>query len=166
MFVRDSLFIGGKWVRPAQDAHLDVLSPTSEEPVGRVPAASVADVDRAVASARNAFDTGPWPAMSVAERGELLKSMAADLIGRVDELVELQIDEMGSPRKWISVGTKAMVGSTQAKVSAALDLPLREVRDGNVGKVLVCREPTGVVGAIIPWNAPVPMLLAKLVPAL
>jgi len=73
---------------------------------------------------------------------------------------------MGAPRKWIGTGTARMIESIDTKVTAAQALPLRDLRDGTAGKVLVLREPIGVVGAIIPWNAPVPMLLAKLIPAL
>ncbi len=166
MFVRDSLFVGGRWVAPAQDAVIDVVSPATEEHVGRVPEPSPANVDRAVAAARRAFDEGPWPSMSVAERGAYLIAMEEGLRRRLSELIELQIDEMGAPRKWISVGTEKMVGATTAKAAAALEVALREVRDGNAGKVLVLREPVGVVGGIIPWNAPIPTLLATLVPAL
>ena len=55
------LFIGGSWVPPSSAAVIDVISPHSEEVVGRVPEAKEADVDRAVAAARDAFDKGPWP---------------------------------------------------------------------------------------------------------
>ncbi len=166
MFARDSLFIGGTWAEPAGSGVIEVRSPATEDVVGRVPAGSAADIDRAVAAARLAFDDGPWPSLTVEQRGAFLLAMADALSARVAELTNLQIDEMGAPRKWIGLGTERMVGSTSAKVAAALDVPTREVRDGNAGKVLVLREPVGVVGAIIPWNAPVPTFLAKLVPTL
>ena len=64
----DRLFIGGEWVEPSSSAVFDVVSPTTEELVGRVPEAQNADIDRAVAVAREAFDHGPWPRMAPAER--------------------------------------------------------------------------------------------------
>jgi betaine-aldehyde dehydrogenase len=68
MFMRMDHFIGGKWL-PADGANiLEIISPTSEEVVGRVPEATTDDVDSAVASARAAFDNGPWPRLSVKER--------------------------------------------------------------------------------------------------
>ena len=57
----DKLFIGGTWVEPASSKVIDVISPHSEELVGRVPEGTDADIDRAVAAARDAFDNGPWP---------------------------------------------------------------------------------------------------------
>ena len=166
MFVRDTLYIGGRWVVPATAETIDVISPSTEQPVGRVPAGTAADIDRAVVAARRAFDEGPWPSMTVAQRGVHLLAMEEGLRRRLAELIDVQIDEMGAPRRWISVGTEKMVGATTAKVAGASEVALHEMRDGSAGKVLVLREPVGVVGAIIPWNAPIPTLLAKLVPAL
>ncbi len=166
MFVRDKLYIGGRWVEPATTETFEVVSPATEEVVGRVPAATAADIDLAVAAARRAFDEGPWPSMTIEERGECLLAMEAGMQRRMAEMIDLQIQEMGAPRRWISVGTEKMVGATSFKVAAASEVLLREVRDGSLGKILVLREPIGVVGAIIPWNAPIPTLLAKLVPAL
>lgn len=166
MFVRDALFIGGSWVSPSTSECLEVTSPSSEEVVGRVPASAPEDIDRAVAMAREAFDHGPWPTLSLAERSKYLLHLQESLTRRLEPLVRAQIDEMGSPRRWIHPGTAAMIDSISTKVTAAESVPFRELRVGAAGTVLVLREPIGVVGAIIPWNAPVPMLLAKLVPAL
>ncbi len=62
------LFIGGEWVEPSGTATIDVISPHSEELVGRVPEGTEGDIDRAVAAARDAFDNGEWPRMTPAER--------------------------------------------------------------------------------------------------
>ena len=64
------LFIGGEWVEPAGTGTIDVISPHSEELVGRVPEGTAADIDRAVAAARDAFDNGEWPRLSPEERVE------------------------------------------------------------------------------------------------
>lgn len=61
MITYDKLFIGGQWVEPASSEMLEVFSPHDQSLVGRAAIASPADVDRAVAAARNAFDKGPWP---------------------------------------------------------------------------------------------------------
>ena len=66
------LFIDGTWTTPATDATIDVVSPHTEEIVGRVPEAKEADVDRAVAAARRAFDEGPWPRLTGKERAEVM----------------------------------------------------------------------------------------------
>jgi betaine-aldehyde dehydrogenase len=64
----DRLYIGGEWIEPSSSSTIDVVSPTTEEVVGRVPEAQNADIDRAVASAKDAFDHGPWPRMTPVER--------------------------------------------------------------------------------------------------
>ena len=77
MQVYERLYIGGDWVKPSSDATIDVISPHTEEAVGRVPEARAADIDRAVAAARAAFDTGPWPRMTPAERADVMAALAA-----------------------------------------------------------------------------------------
>ena len=64
----ERLFIGGEWVEPASSRTIDVISPHSEELVGRVPEGTESDIDRAVAAARDAFDNGEWPRLSPEER--------------------------------------------------------------------------------------------------
>ena len=72
----DRLFIGGTWVAPEGTGTIEVISPSTEEVVARVPDATAADVDKAVAAARDAFDHGPWPRMTPAERGAVLTKVA------------------------------------------------------------------------------------------
>ncbi len=67
------LFIDGEWVDPSSSETIEVVSPFTEQVVARAPSASRADVDRAVAAAREAFDRGPWPQMTLAERLEVLR---------------------------------------------------------------------------------------------
>src|SRR5262245_64581772 len=97
MYVRERLFLGGGWVDPASGQTLPVLSPASEAEIGRYPRATLEDADRAVAAARRAFDEGPWPRMSPAERSDVLLAMAEHLRARRRELAELSIDEAGVP---------------------------------------------------------------------
>ncbi|MEO9016923.1 MAG: aldehyde dehydrogenase family protein, partial [Mycobacterium sp.] len=68
----DKLFIGGKWTAPSTDAVIEVHSPATGEYVGKVPLAAKADVDAAVAAARTAFDSGPWPSTPPAERAAVI----------------------------------------------------------------------------------------------
>src|SRR5437773_12299700 len=89
------LFIGGEWVEPAGTGTIDVISPHSEELVGRVPEGTAADIDRAVAAARDAFDNGPWPRMAPAERIEILQRFAGLYAARLDEMAEIITTEMG-----------------------------------------------------------------------
>ena len=78
---QNRLFIGGAWAKPSTGERIEVVSPHSEEVIGSAPAAGPDDVDRAVAAARTAFDTGPWPRTPTAERAALLRRVA-DLLQR------------------------------------------------------------------------------------
>src|SRR5258708_27061399 len=88
---------GGKWVAPAGSATLAVVSPHTEEVVGRVPDGTPADMDRAVAAARDAFDNGPWPRMAPADRAAAGGRLADLYAGRLGGIAELITEEMGSP---------------------------------------------------------------------
>ena len=168
MRVHDKLFIGGEWIDPAGTGTIDVISPHSEELVGRVPEGSEADIDRAVAVARDAFDNGPWPRMSPAERLEILQRFAGIYASRLDEMAEVITTEMGSPISFSNLAQSPapwMMLNTFLQVAA--EYPWEERRQGVLGSdVIVRREPAGVVGAIVPWNVPQFVIMSKLAPAL
>ncbi|HLI74834.1 MAG TPA: aldehyde dehydrogenase [Acidimicrobiales bacterium] len=163
----DRLFIGGEWTAPAGTATIDVISPATEEVVGRVPDATQADVDKAVAAARQAFDSGPWPHMTPAERAAVITKVSDAIKGEMQELAELISSEMGSPVGW---GTMAQVLAPTMILDyyagLAGSFAFDEVRQGLMGQVLVAKEPVGVVAAISPWNVPMFIAAAKLAPAL
>ena len=79
----DAFFIGGQWVKPSAKGKLDVISPVTEQVVMRLAEAAQADVDKAVAAARKAFDLCPWPRMSAQERGKALLKVAELLKARL-----------------------------------------------------------------------------------
>ncbi|WP_380871677.1 aldehyde dehydrogenase [Sphingomonas sp. DBB INV C78] len=167
MIRRDKFLIGGQYVDPAGTELLKVISPITEEVIGEVPLATAADIDRAVAAARHAFEEGPWPRMSIEERGDYLERMIGLLELHIDEARDLQIAEMGGPLKLYGPQTPAMLGPRiREAISVAKQATLQEVRQGSYGKVVVSRTPLGVVGAIIPWNTPVAALMIKMLPAM
>jgi len=94
MQVHDKVFIGGEWVAPSSKATIDVISPHTEEVIARVPEGREADVDRAVAAARQAFDEGPWPRMRAVERAEAMERLLAALQQRSEEMANTITDEM------------------------------------------------------------------------
>jgi aldehyde dehydrogenase (NAD+) len=161
----DRLFIGGEWVAPAGTGTVDVVSPHTEEVIGRVPEATPADIDRAVASAREAFDHGPWPRMKPAERAAVVGRLAALFGERSAEMAALITEEMGSPITFSQLG---QTGQAQAVYSyfAGSGYEQEEERPGMLGPVTVRREPVGVVAAIVPWNVPQFIIALKLAPAL
>jgi aldehyde dehydrogenase (NAD+) len=163
----DELFIGGQWRKPADPAQLAVISPHSEEPVGHVQVAGPQDVDAAVACARQAFDHGPWPRMTHAERMAKVEQLAAIYAGHVDEMADLITAEMGSPRSFSRMGQAAAAAAMMHLALAdARDFPWTERRQGVLGEVHLRRDPVGVVGAIVPWNVPQFLIMPKLIPAL
>jgi len=162
------LFLDGGWREPATDETIEVHSPSGSGLVGRVPHACAADVDTAVAAARRAFDQGPWPRWSPAERAEALGRLAKALKSRSDELTALVSAEVGSPVTWARTGQVATaLGALRAARTLAAGYPWSETRSGVFGnEVRVRKLPTGVVGAIVPWNAPLFVAMLKLGPAL
>jgi betaine-aldehyde dehydrogenase len=164
----DHLFVGGRWVEPGSDARFEVHSPITEEHLASVPAACEADVDAAVAAARQAFDQGPWPRLAVEERIAHLRRLSDLYAAGVDELATLITDEIGSPITF-SIFTQAVAPSMM--LTTFLDLaashPWAERRPTTTGGTSVVRRlPVGVVAAIVPWNVPQVVTLSKLVPAL
>ncbi|MEU3848282.1 aldehyde dehydrogenase [Streptomyces sp. NPDC029554] len=161
------LFIGGEWTDPLGRDVIEVISPHTEEPVGRVPHASTADVDRAVAAARRAFDEGPWPRMSLDERIEVVGRIKDGVAARHDEIARVISAQNGSPYSW-SVLAQALgaVMVWDAAITVARGFTHEERRDGVLGRILVRREPVGVVAAVVPWNVPQFTAAAKLAPAL
>jgi len=164
----DRLYIGGDWVAPEGSDTIGVISPVSEEVIARVPDGTEADIDKAVAAARIAFDRGPWPRIAPAERGEILRKAAAQIMAETADLAEIITREMGAPISFSNLGqvmAPMMIFNYYADLAGTFAFD--EVRDGVLNpKVLVTKEPVGVVGAIAPWNVPLFIAAAKLAPSL
>ena len=167
MQTRDRHFIGGEWVAPSSTETIDVISPSTEEVIARVPAAKAADIDRAVKAARAAFDDGPWPRMTVAERVDWMRKLSQGLQARMNDVALAVTTEMGCP---ITVSTMAqalppgMVLDKYAEVASSH--PFEQDRAGLFGRVIVRQEPVGVCGLITPWNWPANQIACKVAPAL
>ena len=139
------IYIDGAWVDPAGTEMIDVISASTEAVMGRIPAGTEADADRAVAAARAAFDG--WAAKTPTERAAVVAAIGEGIAERRDELSGLISGEVGMPRKLagiIQVGLPvAVAGGFPAIVE---DFTWQE----EVGNSLVVREPVGVVAAITP----------------
>lgn len=154
-------FIGGRWVEPAGTGTLEVTNASTEEVMGRVPAGTAEDVQRAVAAARAAFDG--WAATPLQTRVGLCSAIALKLQERQQEIAVLIAQELGTPIKvsmMVQAGLPAITfGSMEHLVE---QLPWEQ----RIGNSLVLREPVGVVGAITPWNYPLHQIAAKVAPAM
>ena len=163
----DRFFIGGEWVSPSTASTIEVSDSATEEVFVRVAEAAEADIARAVSAARDAFDTGPWPQMSHAERAALLRAMAEGIRARTDEYGDIWPRESGvlhGVAKYAAGGAASTFDFYAGLAdSFTFEAPMPPER-GGFG--LLVREPVGVVGAIIPWNGPLALMTYKIAPAL
>jgi aldehyde dehydrogenase (NAD+) len=161
MLERLQFYIDGKWVNPTTPKTLDVINPATEEAFARISLGSKADVDKAVAAARRAFET--FSRTTKEERMELLQKVMAAYQKRYDEIVETISKEMGAPQ-WLSKAAQAATGMGHLAETLKIlkDYQFEEVR----GTTAIVREPVGVCGLITPWNWPINQITCKVVPAL
>ncbi|GAC1581046.1 MAG: hypothetical protein NVS3B5_14930 [Sphingomicrobium sp.] len=163
-------FIGGDWVAPSSGATIDVVNPATEEVFLKVAEAKAEDMAKAVGAARQAFDNGPWPRMTHAERATYLRAFATELRRRLAHISSIWTSEIGVTR---AVADAFMAGVPDIfDYYAGLAEGFRWVErheashsPGAVASFLV-REPVGVVGAIVPWNGAANLAAWKCAPAL
>lgn len=162
MLDKRKFYINGEWVNPLQANDLEVLNPATEKPIAVISMGTAADVDRAVAAAKKAFES--YSQTSVEERLELLEKLLAIYKRRYNEMARTITLELGAP---ITMSTQQQadvgVGHLQGFIDGLKNLHMRE--DLPNGDLLV-REPIGVCGLITPWNWPVNQIALKVIPAL
>lgn len=165
--VPQGLFVGGESRDSATGDRRPVISPRDGKSVGDLAWAGEADADAAVASARRAFDSGPWPRMAARERGEILLRFADLVEARRDELALLITLEMGKPiRHAWEIELRALIRCLRFYGGLA-DKTAGEIPPTTEGELaLVTREPAGVVAAVVPWNFPLTIGGWKFAPAL
>ena len=160
------LFIDGRW-QTGEGEPLEVLSPIDGQKLTTTERASAADVNRAVAAARAAFEDGRWSGLAPAARKKVLHRIADIIEARALELTVLGVRDNGTE---FNMAIKAEAGSaagTFRYYAEALDKIYGEVAPTAPDVLgLVHREPVGVVGAIVPWNFPLMIGAWKLAPAL
>src|SRR5688572_14932737 len=143
-------YIDGRWVDPVSPKTLEVVNPATEEPIARISAGSAADVDRAVAAARRAFET--HGRTSREDRIALLERVIAAYKARQDEIAETISNEMGAP---MSLAKAAQAPAGLGHLTHALNILKSYAFEENRGTTRIVREPVGVCGLITPWNWPV-----------
>jgi gamma-glutamyl-gamma-aminobutyraldehyde dehydrogenase len=160
------MFIDGAWEEGSAEP-LAPVSPRDGRSLPAITAASAADVDRAVRSARAAFDSGIWSRIAPRERGQLLIAFAQKIHDNAEELALTISLEMGKPvREALQTELRAVVNCFRWYGEAA-DKTLDEMPVTAPNSLaLVTREPAGVVAAVVPWNFPLTMTAWKLAPAL
>ncbi len=154
-------YIDGEWVDPVEPKTLDVINPSTEEPFAKISMGSAADVDKAVAAAKAAFDS--FSKTTVAERVELLGSILAEYTKRYDDIAQVISTEMGAPL-WLSKAAQAATG--QAHFATIMEILKNYEFEESKGKFVLRKEPVGVCGLITPWNWPINQIACKVGPAL
>lgn len=161
MRTHGSLYIDGQWVPSTGSDTIAVVNAATEEVMGTIPEGTPADVDRAVAAAKAAFDS--WSSTEPSERAKVLKAISDGLQTRGEEIAEVITGEVGMPlalSQRIQAGLPVLISGTY------VDLIDQVEWETELGNSLVVREPVGVVGAITPWNYPLHQVVCKVAPAL
>src|SRR4051794_11238772 len=133
---RDKIFIGGEWVEPQSTETLEVINSSTEETMGRIPACSAADADRAVLAARAAFDS--WSQTSLEERAGHLSAIAAGLGERAEEIAATIAQELGMPLK---LSQMIQAGLPIGQFAAMPGLMEEVTWEEEIGNSRVLREP-------------------------
>ncbi|WP_334174234.1 aldehyde dehydrogenase family protein [Pseudoxanthobacter sp.] len=154
-------YIDGAFVAPLESRPFGVVDPSTEAVFAEISLGTAADVDRAVAAARSAFETFAFT--SRAERLALLERLLAVYEARYEDVAQAISREMGAPLSWArDAQAYAGRGHLQATIEAFRNFAFDEQR----GTTLVTHEPVGVVGLITPWNWPLNQIMCKVAPAI
>lgn len=161
------LFIAGRWCEAADGRDFVTHDPSTGEPLARIARGGAADIDRAVAAARAALE-GPWRRTPPAERQRLMLRLADLVEAHIEELALLDTLEMGAPIARVPAMRRRSPSVIRFYAGLATAIEGRTVANSLPGEIVsyTLREPVGVVGAITPWNAPLPAALIKLCPVL
>ena len=154
-------YIDGQWVDPVTPASMDVINPATEEVCGHISAGSAADVDKAVAAAKKAFET--YSKTSREERIDLLQRILAEYQKRFGEIASAITEEMGAPA---SLAQRAQAPIGMAHISTGIEVLKTFQFEEDRGPTHLVKEPIGVCGMITPWNWPINQIACKVVPAL
>jgi aldehyde dehydrogenase (NAD+) len=154
-------YIDGKWVNPTKVHDFPVINPSNEEPIATISLGSVADVEKAVAAAKNAFES--YSEITVEKRLALLRQIIEVYQSKMDEMAETITQEMGAPIS-LSCGAQAPAGQAHfLEIVGILEhFKFEELK----GSTLMRKEPVGVCGLITPWNWPMNQIACKVAPAL
>jgi aldehyde dehydrogenase (NAD+) len=154
-------YIDGKWVNPTEVHDFIVINPASEEAIATISLGSAADVDRAVAAARRAFET--YSETSPVERLALLRRVIDVYQSKMEEMAKTISQEMGAP---ISLSRKAQAPAGLAHLLEIVKVLEHFKFEELKGSTLMRKEPIGVCGLITPWNWPMNQIVCKVAPAL
>jgi len=161
MFEYTQFYINGEWVEPSAPNSFDVINPANEEVCAHIALGNEADVDKAVAAAKAAFQTFGWSSRD--ERIAMLEAVIAAYQNNYADVAQAISMEMGAPT---ALATEAQAGSGMAHLAEALNVLKNFKFEEDMGPHRVIKEPIGVCGMITPWNWPMNQITCKVAPAL
>jgi aldehyde dehydrogenase (NAD+) len=154
-------YIDGKWVSPTETNDFSVINPANEEPIATISLGSAADVSRAVAAAKHAFES--YSETTLETRLAILQRIIEIYRSKMDQMAETISQEMGAP---ISLSQAAQAPAGLAHLSEIVNVLKYFKFEEQKGSMLMRREPIGVCGLITPWNWPMNQIVCKVAPAL
>ena len=154
-------YINGEWVDPSEPNSFDVINPANEEVCAHIALGNEADVDKAVAAAKAAFQTYGWSSLD--ERVAIMERVIESYKKHYAEVAEAISMEMGAPTK---LASEAQAGSGLGHLMQALEVLKNFSFEEDLGPHRVIKEPIGVCGMITPWNWPINQITCKVAPAL
>jgi betaine-aldehyde dehydrogenase len=163
---RYRMYINGEFVESASEKYFPVMEPSTEEVMAEVPEANEKDVNRAVAAAKAAFDSGSWPQTTAQDRGRILFRLAERIRKEASHLAELEARNSGKPivEAEYDIADAATCFEYYGGMATKILGHVNPVPDNALS--LSLREPIGVAAQIIPWNYPLLMAAWKLAPAI
>lgn len=160
------MYINGQWHMPEDAQVRDVINPANGKVIAHAVEGTVADTRKAIESARTAFDTGPWPHVTNAERSHLLFEIAEEIEGNLAELARLEMLDNGKPLREAKIDVQDAAECFRYYASIIRSAEEEIFQPTATLDTLVVREPIGVCGLIVPWNFPLLMSVWKFASAL
>ena len=162
------LLIDGQWVDAASGKTFETINPSTGAVLAKVAEGDKADVDRAVAAARRAFEEGPWRKFKPYDRQQLILKLAQLVDQNFDELTLIDTLDMGAPIQRTRASKRRLLGLLHWYAGMATALHGETVDNSMPGDYVTytLKEPVGVVGAIVPWNGPLVSWIWKMGPVL
>lgn len=154
-------YINGEWVEPLSGETLEVINPATEGAIGTIAMGNAEDINRAVAAAKDAFET--FSTTTKEERIELLEKIIAAYQKRIPDLAQAVSQEMGAP---LGLANAAQAPSGLGHFMSTLAVLKEFEFEEDIGNARVIKEPAGVCGLITPWNWPLNQIACKVAPAL
>jgi 5-carboxymethyl-2-hydroxymuconic-semialdehyde dehydrogenase len=159
-------YIDGAFCESRDGSTFETLNPATNEVLAEVAGGGPADVDLAVKAAQRAFHDGPWPRLPASERAAALRRVAAIIVARAKELIELEVLDIGMPVTQMHALAARTAENFEYYAGVITELHGRSFQVGDAFINYTVRKPAGVVAAIMPWNAPLMLSSWRIAPAL